>query len=121
MCVCVVCVNTVVSSLGDASLLVMSTSKPVAEPQAVEAEGPDGGWGWILVGALFASITFAHGLIRCSGILFVEFVQYFEENALHVSWVFSTGAAVLQLSSEPVRVRCLYFLCIVAHANGKAL
>ncbi|XP_026072410.1 monocarboxylate transporter 13-like [Carassius auratus] len=60
---------------------------------------PDGGWGWVVVGSLFVSSALVFGLIRCLGIFFVEFVQYFGESAQAVSWITSIGLAMQQLMS----------------------
>ncbi|XP_034532286.1 monocarboxylate transporter 13 [Notolabrus celidotus] len=77
----------------------MAKAKPKAEGQGDEAEGPDGGWGWVLVGALFVSTSLVFGLMRSLGIFFVEFVQYFEESAQAISWISSTGLAAQQFFS----------------------
>ncbi|KAM4612278.1 monocarboxylate transporter 13 isoform 2-T2 [Polymixia lowei] len=74
-------------------------TKSKAEAQSTEAEGPDGGWGWVLVGALFVCATLVFGLIRSLGVFFVEFVQYFEESAQAISWITSIGVATQQLFS----------------------
>ncbi|KAF7657824.1 hypothetical protein LDENG_00021380 [Lucifuga dentata] len=73
------------------------TSKPEAEIQPVEAEGPDGGWGWILVGGFFVCSILVYGVVLSMGIFFVEFVQYFEESAQAVSWITSTGLAAFNI------------------------
>jgi len=85
----------------------MSDAKPKAEGQSDEDEeeeeeedAPDGGWGWVLVGALFVSNSLVFGLMRSLGIFFVEFVQYFEESAQAISWISSTGLATQQFFSE---------------------
>ncbi|TNN67951.1 Monocarboxylate transporter 13 [Liparis tanakae] len=81
----------------------MSDAKPKAEGQSDEDEeeedAPDGGWGWVLVGALFVSNSLVFGLMRSLGIFFVEFVQYFEESAQAISWISSTGLATQQFFS----------------------
>nr|XP_057924000.1 monocarboxylate transporter 13 isoform X2 [Doryrhamphus excisus]XP_057924001.1 monocarboxylate transporter 13 isoform X2 [Doryrhamphus excisus]XP_057924002.1 monocarboxylate transporter 13 isoform X2 [Doryrhamphus excisus]XP_057924003.1 monocarboxylate transporter 13 isoform X2 [Doryrhamphus excisus] len=64
-----------------------------------EAKNPDGGWGWVLVGALFVSTSLVFGLMRGLGIFFVEFVQYFDESAQAISWIASTGLAAQQFFS----------------------
>lgn len=78
----------------------MTKHKPKAESRPDGAEGPDGGWGWVLVGALFVSTSLVFGLMRSLGIFFVEFVQYFEESAQAISWISSTGLAAQQFFSE---------------------
>ncbi|XP_045920325.1 monocarboxylate transporter 13 [Micropterus dolomieu] len=77
----------------------MTGLKAKAESQSDEAEGPDGGWGWVLVGALFVSTSLVFGLMRSFGIFFVEFVRYFDESAHAISWISSTGLAAQQFFS----------------------
>ncbi|XP_032367259.1 monocarboxylate transporter 13 isoform X2 [Etheostoma spectabile] len=77
----------------------MTNNKPKVEGRSDEAEGPDGGWGWVLVGALFVSTSLVFGLMRSLGVFFVEFVQYFEESAQAISWISSTGLAAQQFFS----------------------
>ncbi|KAL4631449.1 monocarboxylate transporter 13 [Arapaima gigas] len=68
---------------------------PSRDPTAA----PDGGWGWVVVGALFLVSALVFGLIRSLGIFFVEFMQYFGRSAQAVSWITSIGVAVQQLMS----------------------
>ncbi|XP_037117955.1 monocarboxylate transporter 13 isoform X1 [Syngnathus acus] len=78
----------------------MAGVQPGAESRrSGEAEEPDGGWSWVLVGALFVSTSLVFGLMRGLGIFFVEFVQYFEESAQAISWIASTGLAAQQFFS----------------------
>ncbi|MBN3275031.1 MOT13 protein, partial [Polyodon spathula] len=60
---------------------------------------PDGGWGWVIVFSLFLESALVFGLIRSFGVFFVEFVEYFEEPAVAVSWITSIGVAVQQFAS----------------------
>ncbi|XP_034413500.1 monocarboxylate transporter 13 isoform X1 [Cyclopterus lumpus] len=83
----------------DPSLRDMTNAKPKAEGKSDDDEAPDGGWGWVLVGALFVSTSLVFGLMRSLGIFFVEFVQYFEESAQAISWISSTGLAAQQFFS----------------------
>lgn len=78
----------------------MARLKPEAGTQSDGAKGPDGGWGWVLVAALFVTNSLIFGLMRSMGIFFVEFVQYFEESAQAISWISSIGLAALQFFSE---------------------
>lgn len=78
----------------------MTNPKHKSESQGREAEGPDGGWGWVLVVAMFVSSSLVFGLMRSLGIFFVEFVKYFEEGAQAISWISSTGLAAQQFFSE---------------------
>ncbi|TWW63067.1 monocarboxylate transporter 13 isoform X3 [Takifugu flavidus] len=63
------------------------------------ARGPGRGLGWVLVGALFVCNSLVFGLMRSSGIFFVEFVQYFDESAQSISWISSIGLATQQFIS----------------------
>lgn len=78
----------------------MTDSKLKPKSRGGEAEGPDGGWGWVLVAAMFISTSLVFGLMRSLGIFFVEFVQYFEESAQAISWISSIGLAAQQFFSE---------------------
>ncbi|XP_043953393.1 monocarboxylate transporter 13 isoform X1 [Gambusia affinis] len=77
----------------------MTDRKLKSQSQEDGAEGPDGGWGWVLVVALFVSTSLVFGLMRGLGIFFVEFVQYFEESAQAISWISSIGLAAQQFFS----------------------
>ncbi|XP_037832272.1 monocarboxylate transporter 13 isoform X2 [Kryptolebias marmoratus] len=63
------------------------------------AGGPDGGWGWVLVAAMFISTSLVFGLMRSLGIFFVEFVHVFDESAQAISWISSIGLAAQQFFS----------------------
>lgn len=86
----------------------MTKLRHKAESCSDEAQGPDGGWGWVLVGAMFVSTSLVFGLMRSMGIFFVEFVQYFDESAQAISWISSTGLAAQQFFSESLRVSSNY-------------
>nr|XP_015802371.2 monocarboxylate transporter 13 [Nothobranchius furzeri]XP_054603757.1 monocarboxylate transporter 13 [Nothobranchius furzeri] len=72
---------------------------PKSESRSDEAEGPDEGWGWVLVAAMFVSTSLVFGLMRSLGIFFVEFVKHFEESAQAISWISSIGLAAQQFFS----------------------
>ncbi|KAM9501820.1 monocarboxylate transporter 13 isoform 1-T4 [Clarias gariepinus] len=71
-----------------------------------QVEAPDGGWGWVVVFALFMASALVFGLIRSLGVFFVEFVQYFGESAQAVSWITSIGVAMQQLLSPIGTAAC---------------
>ncbi|CAJ1086218.1 monocarboxylate transporter 13 [Xyrichtys novacula] len=99
----------------------MTKNKPKAEGQRDEAEGQDGGWGWVLVGALFVSTSLVFGLMRSLGIFFVEFVQYFEESAQAISWISSTGLAAQQFFSPLGAALCNAYDARVVVMTGGCL
>lgn len=80
----------------------MATPQEKKEQQqsSPQVMAPDGGWGWVVVGALFVASALVFGLIRSLGIFFIEFVQYFGESAQAISWITSIGVAVQQLFSK---------------------
>lgn len=88
----------------------MTDVKPKEESRGDEAQGPDGGWGWVLVGAMFVSTSLVFGLMRSLGIFFVEFVHYFDESAQAISWISSTGLAAQQFFSKS---ECFLIVAIV--------
>ncbi|MEQ2241429.1 hypothetical protein ILYODFUR_025156 [Ilyodon furcidens] len=77
----------------------MTNSKLKSKSQGNGVESPDGGWGWVLVVAMFVSTSLVFGLMRSLGVFFVEFVQYFEESAQAISWISSIGLAAQQFFS----------------------
>eukprot|EP00063_Salmo_salar_P036558 XP_014011393.1 PREDICTED: monocarboxylate transporter 13 isoform X1 [Salmo salar] len=79
----------------------LSAMAKLQAPQALQSQpaAPDGGWGWVVVGALFVTSVLVFGIIRSMGVFFVEFVQYFGESAQAVSWITSIGLAMQQCVS----------------------
>nr|XP_046236352.1 monocarboxylate transporter 13 [Scatophagus argus]XP_046236353.1 monocarboxylate transporter 13 [Scatophagus argus] len=99
----------------------MTNRQPKAKSHIEEAEGPDGGWGWVLVGALFVSTSLVFGLMRSLGIFFVEFVQYFDESAQAISWISSTGLAAQQFFSPLGAALCNAYNARVVVMTGGCL
>lgn len=83
----------------------MTKSRPSAESSSGEAQGSDGGWGWVMVAAMFVSTSLVFGLMRSLGIFFVEFVHYFDQSAQAISWISSTGLAAQQFFSESLSLQ----------------
>ncbi|XP_028820865.1 monocarboxylate transporter 13-like [Denticeps clupeoides] len=72
----------------------------MGKPQGQTGQAaPEGGWGWVVVGALFLVSALVFGLIRSLGVFFVELESYFDESAQAVSWITSIGLAIQQLFS----------------------
>lgn len=88
------CINTFLT------FVAMTKSRHSAASSSDEAQGPDGGWGWVMVAAMFVSTSLVFGLMRSLGIFFVEFVHYFDQSAQAISWISSTGLAAQQFFSE---------------------
>uniref|UniRef100_UPI00358F8456 monocarboxylate transporter 13 n=1 Tax=Myxine glutinosa TaxID=7769 RepID=UPI00358F8456 len=60
---------------------------------------PDGGWGWVIVGATFMQFSLFFGVLRSMGVFFVEFGDHFGEPSRRVSWISSTCLCMHQLLS----------------------
>lgn len=109
----------------------MTTPEPRDANKDPEPDGPEGGWGWVLVGALFVCNSLVFGLMRSSGIFFVEFVQYFDESAQAISWISSIGLAAQQffskslppflIASDQIYEPSCLFLRVFAGPLGSAL
>ncbi|KAG7496685.1 monocarboxylate transporter 13 isoform X2 [Solea senegalensis] len=84
----------------------MNNHGPKAKSHSGEAEGPNGDWSWVLVGALFISTGLVFGLMRIMGIFFVEFVNYFEESSQSISWITSISLATQQFFSPVATALC---------------
>ncbi|KAJ8416626.1 hypothetical protein AAFF_G00325040 [Aldrovandia affinis] len=85
----------------------VTMTKPQPRPQDGDPlPSSDGGWGWVVVGALFVVSALVFGLIRSMGVFFVEFVLYFGESAQAVSWITSIGVAMQQLMSPVGTALC---------------
>ncbi|XP_038140851.1 monocarboxylate transporter 13 [Cyprinodon tularosa] len=97
----------------------MADSKLKPRSQRDGEEGPDGGWGWVLLLAMFVSTSLVFGLMRSLGVFFVEFVQYFEESAQAISWISSIGLAAQQFFSPLGAALCnAYNTRLVVMAGG---
>ncbi|KAF6715897.1 Monocarboxylate transporter 13 [Oryzias melastigma] len=100
----------------------MTKLKQKAEGQSDGGEdSPDGGWGWVLVVAMFVSMSLVFGLMRSLGIFFMEFVQYFEESAQAISWISSIGLAAQQFFSPLGAALCNAFNARVVVMTGGLL
>uniref|UniRef100_A0A8C4R0X3 Solute carrier family 16 member 13 n=1 Tax=Eptatretus burgeri TaxID=7764 RepID=A0A8C4R0X3_EPTBU len=62
-------------------------------------EPPDGGWGWVIVGATFLQFSLLFGVLRSMGVFFVEFSNHFGEPSGRVSWISSTSLFIHQFLS----------------------
>ncbi len=65
-----------------------------------EPEVPEGGWGWMIVVAIFLLLLTLFGHVFSLAIYLVEFMAYFEASATDVSWAISLGPAVSGLCSK---------------------
>ncbi|XP_034935207.1 monocarboxylate transporter 9-like [Chelonus insularis] len=69
--------------------------------QFAEAQPPDGGWGWVIVAASFMVNLIADGITFSFGVIFVEFLNYFNEGKSKTAWIGSLFMA-MPLLSGPV-------------------
>ncbi|XP_015511773.1 uncharacterized protein LOC107218419 [Neodiprion lecontei] len=66
--------------------------------QFSEARPPDGGWGWVVVAASFVVNLIADGITFSFGVIYVEFLNYFEEGKSKTAWIGSLFMAMPLLS-----------------------
>ncbi|XP_017391773.1 monocarboxylate transporter 2 [Cebus imitator] len=66
----------------------MSSAPPLHPP-------PDGGWGWIVVGAAFISIGFSYAFPKAVTVFFKEIQQIFHTTYSEIAWISSIMLAVM--------------------------
>lgn len=66
--------------------------------QYSEAKPPDGGWGWMIVFASFIVNLIADGITFSFGVIYVEFLNYFNEGKSKTAWIGSLFMAMPLLS-----------------------
>lgn len=66
--------------------------------QYSEAKPPDGGWGWVVVFASFIVNLIADGITFSFGVIYVEFLNYFNEGKAKTAWIGSLFMAMPLLS-----------------------
>ncbi|KAI2566726.1 solute carrier family 16 member 7 [Homo sapiens] len=66
----------------------MPSAPPVHPP-------PDGGWGWIVVGAAFISIGFSYAFPKAVTVFFKEIQQIFHTTYSEIAWISSIMLAVM--------------------------
>ncbi|KAL3273689.1 hypothetical protein HHI36_015119 [Cryptolaemus montrouzieri] len=69
--------------LSNSTESISSSSSSSSDSESLEyseARPPDGGWGWVIVAASFMVNLIADGITFSFGIIFMEFVDYFNED-----------------------------------------
>ncbi|XP_047987809.1 monocarboxylate transporter 12-like [Leguminivora glycinivorella] len=76
---------------------------PVSSRKSSESPPPppDGGWGWVVVFASFMIHIVIDGLTYSFGVLYYEFLVYFQEGESKTAWIVSILCAIT-LSSGPL-------------------
>ncbi|XP_046557845.1 monocarboxylate transporter 9-like isoform X3 [Haliotis rubra] len=59
---------------------------------------PDGGWGWICVGARFVSVFICFGVVYSFGVIYVELVDVFSATRAEVAWVGSVASGAMHMA-----------------------
>nr|XP_009860312.1 monocarboxylate transporter 5-like [Ciona intestinalis] len=57
-------------------------------------EPPDGGWGWVIVVAVWFDNMLVIGMLKSLGVLFPAFRSYFQESAGAISWINSISLSM---------------------------
>lgn len=76
---------------------------------AVMQKPPDGGWGWVVVFAAFATNVVWGGLYNSYGILYREFLNTFQEPRSYTSWIGSVLSGVGYASGN-IELICSHLL-----------
>ena len=79
---------------GSSNVSFGSTSSSESAVTEFERQAPDGGWGWVIVFASFLVHCIADGVTMSFGVLFVEFLDYFQESKSLTSWIGSLFMAI---------------------------
>ncbi|KAG5831733.1 hypothetical protein ANANG_G00306890 [Anguilla anguilla] len=69
-------------------------------------KAPDGGWGWVIVAASFASHFLAYGSPQSVGVLYPEWLATFHEGKGLTAWVGSVtwGAGLIARRKTAIQV-----------------
>lgn len=86
------------NSPADEDSLSSSSSSSSESLEISEARPPDGGWGWVVVAAAFVVNLIADGVTFSFGVIFQEFLDYFDENRGTTAWIGSLFMAMPLLS-----------------------
>nr|CAB3266118.1 monocarboxylate transporter 5-like [Phallusia mammillata] len=81
------------ASLRDPQPLIVNEKKYV--------EPPDGGWGWVVVVAVWIDNCLVIGMLKSLGVLFPEFRTYFQGSAGAISWINSISLS-MRASAAPL-------------------
>lgn len=84
---------------------------------------PDGGWGWVVVFCSFIISMVADGISYSFGLLYIEFLNYFQESKSKTSWIGSLFMAVPLLSGPVMsalvdRYGCKYMTMLGGLISG---
>lgn len=75
-----------------------TTSASTDNQKKKKTKVPDGGWGWMVVFSSFVISMIADGISFSFGLLYIEFLNYFQESKSKTSWIGSLFMAVPLLS-----------------------
>lgn len=65
---------------------------------------PDGGWGWVVVGAAFISIGFSYAFPKAVTVFFKEIQQIFHTTYSEIAWISSIMLAVMYAGGKLLAV-----------------
>uniref|UniRef100_A0A8C9A8D2 Solute carrier family 16 member 7 n=1 Tax=Prolemur simus TaxID=1328070 RepID=A0A8C9A8D2_PROSS len=65
------------------------------KPSTPTMPPPDGGWGWVVVGAAFISIGFSYAFPKAVTVFFKELQEIFHATHSEIAWISSIMLAVM--------------------------
>ncbi|XP_078036443.1 uncharacterized protein LOC144469738 isoform X2 [Augochlora pura] len=81
------------SSISTSADISNSDDDP-SQGQLCECTPPDGGWGWVVVVAAFIVNLIGDGVTFSFGVIYVEFLNYFDEGKFKTAWIGSIFMAM---------------------------
>ena len=79
-------------------------------------EPPDGGWGWVIVAAVWVDNMLVIGMLKSLGVLFPAFRTYFDENASAISWINSISLSMRATAGK--LQRAMYLVLVHVRQYG---
>lgn len=65
---------------------------------------PDGGWGWVVVGAAFISIGFSYAFPKAVTVFFKDIQQIFQASYSEIAWISSIMLAVMYAGGKVLSI-----------------
>lgn len=79
----------------------------MSEVKVSTSRPPDGGWGWIIVGAAFITYVLVDGVKYSFGMIFMELINTFQRSNSETALIISLQTGALLLSGRPESLQVL--------------